>query len=332
MIKIYDLEDSDDNGEYLIYEVNSSTKVTLNRDFPTGGLSSLSYTAYYLIPCVDPYVDYLLEKLKEVKVRWQRLLVSCDTDDIAAPEVSPFTTDSDTILLAHFDDSESLPPPWTLADSSGNGYDGEADDTWNFSAPYGVSMVPGVWGNALKVDFYRQCFGLWEGPATSGPLGANFWKKGTLEFMFQPNNISDMYPTSSSSWDHFYFASITMNTVSGSPGSGNGMMLRISNDDSGVYRFNYRWKGTSYNQIYINPYDPADDFAADKWTKIKVTWDRDAAIMKLFIDDVLRGTDTFDLDFTEGYWYVAVGTSPYSATETMQGKYEELRYSSIVRP
>ncbi len=43
---VYDSGTTDDNGYYTIVTVDSNTKVTVNRDFPVGGKTSLDYTVY----------------------------------------------------------------------------------------------------------------------------------------------------------------------------------------------------------------------------------------------------------------------------------------------
>lgn len=74
-ILINDQDSTGDNGQYLVDSVTSDTKLVVDRDWPTGSLSSLSYRLHWRIPPPDPYNDQILTRLNLIKARWQELEV-----------------------------------------------------------------------------------------------------------------------------------------------------------------------------------------------------------------------------------------------------------------
>lgn len=66
MIQVNDIDDTEDNGYYLVEEVRSDTVIKVDQDWPTGGLTGLTYYNSWEVPEPDPYVDYLLERFKGI--------------------------------------------------------------------------------------------------------------------------------------------------------------------------------------------------------------------------------------------------------------------------
>lgn len=76
LIIINDQDDPEDNDQYLIVAVNSSTEVEVDRDWPVGSLSSLQYRLHWRVPPADPFNDAILARLNAIKARWQLLEVT----------------------------------------------------------------------------------------------------------------------------------------------------------------------------------------------------------------------------------------------------------------
>lgn len=60
LIHINDQTNSGDNGEYLVAEIHSDTTIKVDQDWPTGGLTGLTYTGNWEVPQPDPDSDFLL--------------------------------------------------------------------------------------------------------------------------------------------------------------------------------------------------------------------------------------------------------------------------------
>ncbi len=73
MLKIYDNTTTDDNGEYLVTAINSDTQIEVERDWLVGSLANLSYHLHWQVPEVDPYVAQINGRLKQLKVKWQKI-------------------------------------------------------------------------------------------------------------------------------------------------------------------------------------------------------------------------------------------------------------------
>ena len=66
LLKIYDLDDTGDNGEYIIDQVISDNILLVTPIWPLGGLNNLSYRTGTKVPSVDPYASYLLTRFKDI--------------------------------------------------------------------------------------------------------------------------------------------------------------------------------------------------------------------------------------------------------------------------
>lgn len=75
LIIINDQSTPADNGQYIITQIVSPIQVKVDRDWPTGSLSSLSYRLHWRVPVPDPYNDLILARLSDIKVKWQELSV-----------------------------------------------------------------------------------------------------------------------------------------------------------------------------------------------------------------------------------------------------------------
>lgn len=66
LIRIYDISTPSDNDYYTIVSIISDTQLIVNKNWLTGSHSGLSYTASWLIPKPDPYVDFLLARFEDI--------------------------------------------------------------------------------------------------------------------------------------------------------------------------------------------------------------------------------------------------------------------------
>ena len=73
LLRVYDINSGDDNGSYYVTAVNSDTQIVVDRDWPTGSLTSLTYHLHWQVPEVDPYRTQVFERFRELRVKWQQL-------------------------------------------------------------------------------------------------------------------------------------------------------------------------------------------------------------------------------------------------------------------
>jgi hypothetical protein len=76
LIILHDRNTPADNGQYIITNVVGNTIVEIDRDWPVGSLSGLSYRLHWRVPRPDPYNDQVLTRLDSIRARWQNLEVS----------------------------------------------------------------------------------------------------------------------------------------------------------------------------------------------------------------------------------------------------------------
>jgi len=74
LITIKDLTDTDDNGDYIIEEIHSDTVLKVDQDWPTGSLSNLLYTNSWEVPFPDPYIDFLLNRFRDIAPNCMKLM------------------------------------------------------------------------------------------------------------------------------------------------------------------------------------------------------------------------------------------------------------------
>lgn len=65
LVRIKDPDDTDDNDDYIVTEVHSDTEIKVNKDWPVGSLTGLTYTNNWEVPFPDPYAETLLERYRE---------------------------------------------------------------------------------------------------------------------------------------------------------------------------------------------------------------------------------------------------------------------------
>ncbi len=73
LLRIYDISSDDDNGYYYVTAVTSDTRIVVDRDWPVGSLTTLTYHIHWQVPEVDPYKVQVFERFRELRVRWQQL-------------------------------------------------------------------------------------------------------------------------------------------------------------------------------------------------------------------------------------------------------------------
>lgn len=66
MIKVYDPTTTSDNGIYYVTEIHSDTELKVDKNWPVGSLVGLTYSNLWEVPEPDPYVDYLLNRYKDI--------------------------------------------------------------------------------------------------------------------------------------------------------------------------------------------------------------------------------------------------------------------------
>lgn len=66
LIRIHDIDDTADNGDYVVAVVESDTQVLVNQNWPTGGLANLSYSINRRVPRYDPYMSYLFSRFRQI--------------------------------------------------------------------------------------------------------------------------------------------------------------------------------------------------------------------------------------------------------------------------
>jgi hypothetical protein len=74
LIKVKDLTDTGDNGDYIIEEIHSDTVLKVDQDWPVGSLTSLLYTNSWEVPFPDPYVDFLLNRFRDIAPNCMKLM------------------------------------------------------------------------------------------------------------------------------------------------------------------------------------------------------------------------------------------------------------------
>jgi hypothetical protein len=65
LIRVNDPDDSEDNGNYVVVEIHSDTELKVDKDWPQGSLTGLTYTVNWEVPLPDPYIDFLMNRFEE---------------------------------------------------------------------------------------------------------------------------------------------------------------------------------------------------------------------------------------------------------------------------
>jgi hypothetical protein len=66
LLRIYDIDDTRDDGDYIITNVVSDTVLLVNKNWPQGSLNNLTYTLNWVVPEPDPSADFLLARFVDI--------------------------------------------------------------------------------------------------------------------------------------------------------------------------------------------------------------------------------------------------------------------------
>ena len=73
LLVIRDLATPGDNGQFIVSSVIDDSNLIVTEDWPQGSNSGLDYTLNWQVPCADPFIDSILERMQKIKARWQKL-------------------------------------------------------------------------------------------------------------------------------------------------------------------------------------------------------------------------------------------------------------------